>query len=70
LFASLILLNFLICAVVWLNHWPEKWYPITFDRTTHSHVLMHIWLLVMQGLQFGYIAAAASEYSNDVKNKF
>jgi adiponectin receptor len=70
LYASLILINFILLTIVWLNHWPEKWYPITFDRTTHSHVLMHMSLLVTQGLQFGYLAAAAIEYSDSLENKF
>lgn len=70
LFATLILINFILCIMIWLNHLPERWVPYKFDKSTHSHTVMHIHILVFQGLQFAYIVAAAIEYQHDIVHSF
>lgn len=64
--AILITLNWVVCAVVWLSHFPEKWFPVMFDKYTHSHTVMHLHLVVFQGLQWWYLVASAAEYTDGI----
>lgn len=40
-------------AIIYVNHWPQRWWPGAFDYGWHSHNLMHI--LVFGCYNFGYI---------------
>lgn len=68
--AIFITVNWIICCIVWLNHIPERWYPLTFDKYTHSHTIMHMHVVIFQALQFYYLVSAADEYTDTLKNKF
>lgn len=51
--APAMLVSHSLGALVYINHWPQKWSPGTFDYGFHSHVLMHI--LIFGCYNFGYI---------------
>lgn len=66
--AILVTVNWGVCAIVWLSHFPERWFPIVFDKYTHSHTLMHLHIVIYQGLQWYYLANCASEYTDDLSH--
>ena len=54
--APLMYLSHGLGATVYVKHWPQKWWPGSFDYGFHSHVLMHI--LVFACYNFGYVYLA------------
>ena len=42
-------------ALVWIVHFPEKWFPCVFDNHMNSHAWMHVCIVAAHLLFYGFV---------------